>query len=44
MGSEKAKAYFSETIILLKDKRFHISEESYLQNFLLFQENILTFI
>jgi hypothetical protein len=44
IGSEKAKAYSSETINLLKDKRFHISAENYLQNFLLFQENILKFI
>jgi len=42
--SEKAKAYSSETINLLKDKRFHISAENYLQNFLLFQKNILKFI
>lgn len=30
MGSEKAKADFSETLYFLKDKRFHISGESYL--------------
>lgn len=44
IGSEKAKADFSETLCFLKDKRFYISGEVILQNFVLFRENTLTFI
>jgi hypothetical protein len=41
MGSEKAKGDFSETLNFLKDNRFHMSEDSYLQNFVLFQNKYL---
>jgi hypothetical protein len=44
VGSEKAKTDFSETLCFLNDKNFHISGEGIFENFILFQENTLTFI